>query len=1306
MDEAQLNDIIAQLMGLAEGALEAGHQSLSLDYMAAVFSLRDWQKAGMEGEMPVDLRKFDIRLPGVPSPAAEPAPAVELEPVPMIPILEARKPASEDEEEAERLLEDGLQASGKGDFAAAVRALREAMEKGSGDVAFQAETQLDIAEARLEERVGQLLDQAQDAKSAGDLPVEERAYHEVLRLDPENDEAQQSLARIAQQRAAAMQQADVQEVRRLLTKPERQLGDIEEGLRKAEALLGTALDPNVEAQVREWFANGRRERAELLVKVGAVETMAGMEKYAEAIQEYTAMISAGTLEIEIEGRRVATADRLDQLRQEYKDFCHTKADKYYDEAEGFLPATPKAAASKLHQALGEFEEMPADGRTRLQARLAEVNEMIARWSKASELVDQVEHTKDPEQRLKLLKLADNAYSDYASLEDRIAEAKAGVASQIYGEVDDAHRRAELALGRGDYKAAEDKCMEARQRARDVATASPKLADLLEKIDNLLGEVERGQSHARDLDETANAIEEAIEKEDYSVAADLLAELSLEDRKRGHLLSLEKRLARSEDVTQRYNRALQRFQAHDWAGAVELCDDIISDPELRGRVDPRIESLRKRAFGQQKFEEAIRLKDTFKLSDARVAFEVAAQQDPSLEPRRDQYLEEINDLEDKAQDVQQWLTMARTHVPVGDDGWEKTKYSEEAYEKAHEYYTKARETPSTLQTVATQQWLALRAVWRQKLVTQVEKQMTSNEPLYEEAYQAIATLERHHLLQREDRTLALQVKHRQAERYEDAEQWEQAERLWQEVVNLRPLDPEYRQGLERTRRQARLLQARDALLQGDVDGAIETLHHALQEEFIKSDPDILQELIRICVAHQRFAEAERYREILAIALGRDSDVVVKVADDIETGQAVHQALTDSRALFDEGRYEQAVEVLARCEEIYEEAIVHRRREQMEREAIQLLLTQARQLKQHATGAELVDVIHTYQRVLRFDKRHSEAKQEIKAHKNRLPSLINGLIQKAARFEIGTRYPEDALNEAENLIDHLGSFKEVVGYAEDAARHRRSLEQALARMNSARSDLQSIVEAMNDARLVLESPTDDDSTAKALRDVSRAVSQTPGVNELRDLQRQLKEVSEQRGQVRHLLRELKAALADDKDSGAFERVEDLCRQIQDLDPDDRFRLQVTESKHYYPLRDETVVRLNEHLQIARERKTNYELCLSWYQRALELYQTARQRQQEIQTQREEGTLEERIKASDACLSDGEVATSYLSAAPPEEPKSWMAKDLIDGATRGDGQQILGARQMAVQIDSYKHEAQQEKATTAKSSKRDENGRNTAI
>ena len=104
--------------------------------------------------------------------------------------------------------------------------------------------------------------------------------------------------------------------------------------------------------------------------------------------------------------------------------------------------------------------------------------------------------------------------------------------------------------------------------------------------------------------------------------------------------------------------------------------------------------------------------------------------------------------------------------------------------------------------------------------------------------------------------------------------------------------------------------------------------------------------------------------------------------------------------------------------------------------------------------------------------------------------------------------------------------------------------------------------------------------------------------------------------------------------------------------------------------TVVRLDEHLQIARETKTNYELCLSWYRRARELHQTAKQRQQEMQAQREEGTLEERIKISDACLSDCEVVASYLNAAPPEEPKSWVAKDLIDGAARRDGQQILGA------------------------------------
>jgi len=1305
MDEAQLNDIIAQLMTLAVGALGAGHQSLYLDYTDAVYSLRDWQKAGMEGEMPVDLSKFGIRLPGVVSPVAEPAPTVEREPDTEKPEVETVELVGEDEEEAQRLLEEGLQALDKDALAAAVRAFREAMEKGSGDVAFQAETQLGIAQARLAERVKELLDQARTARSDGDLQAEERAYREVLRLDPENDEARQNLARIAQQRDAAMQQVDVQEVRRLLTNPDPKqlLEDIEEGLRKAEALLGTTLDPNVEAQVRQWYNDGRTFREELLDQAGQIETLAGMKKFASAIAKYEELVREGKLQIDEiidglpTGRIIRTADRLRRLRDEYTDFCHTKAEKYLYEAEGFLPATPKAAASKLQQALDEFEALPEEDRTRLQARLAEVNEMIERWSKASGLVSQAINTKDPEQRLNLLELAREAYAEYESIDDKIAQAKADVASQIYGEVDDAYRRARLALGRGDYKVAENECMKARGRARDVAVASSELADVLRKINDLLEEVETEQSHERDLNETADAIEEAIKNGEYDVAADMLAGLSLEDRKRARMLSLEKRLARSEDVTERYNRALQHFQAHDWAGTVELCDDIINDPELRGKVDPRVEDLRKRAFGQQKFQEAIRFKDGFKLSDARVAFEVAVQQDPSLKPRCDQYLEEIKDLEDKAQDVQQWLTLAKTHVPVGDEGWEETEYGEEAYEKAYDYYSKARETPSTLQTMATQQWLTLRAVWRQKLVAEIEKQLASNEPMYEEAYQAVATLEKHNLLQREDHALVLQVKRKQAERYEGANQWASAERLWQEVVDLRPLDLEHRQGLQRTRRQARLAQARDALLQGDVDGAIERLYHALQEEFIKSDPDILQELIRICLTHERFTEAERYREILAIALGRETDVVVELTEDIDRARAVSQALTESQTLFDEERYEQAVEVLARCEETYEDATVRRVREQRGREATQLLLTKARQLKQHATGAELVDIIHTYQRVLRFDKRNSEAKREIQAHKNRLPSLVTGLVQKATHFEIGTRHPEDALAEAESLIDHLSSFKEVVGYAEDAARHRRSLEQALGRMNSARSDLQNIVDAMNDARLALESPTNDDSIARTLREVGRAVSRAPGVNELRELERHLREVSEQRGEVRLLLRELKVALGDDKDPGAFERVEDLCRQIQDLDPDDRFQLQVTEGKHYYPLRNETVVRLDEHLQIARERKPNYGVCLSWYQRALELYQTARQQWEEIQIQREEGSLEDRIRASDVCLAGCETAVSYLSAGPPEEPKSWVAKDLIDGAARGNGQQILGAKQMAVQIEGYKHDAQQEKGECEERQKR---------
>ena len=427
MDEAQLNDIIAQLMGLAEGALEAGHLGPYFDYMAAVFSLRDWQKAGMEGEMPVDLRKLGIRLPGVPSPAAEVVSTTKAEPE-----VAAPKPKPEEE-------------------------------------------------------------------------------------------------------------TDVQEVRRLLTKPDRQLSDIEEGLRKAEALLEAPLAPNVEAQARQWYNDGRRERAELQARVSVAEGVAAMGRYAEAIREYEDMIRAGQLEMRncISGEVVYTPERLHQLREEYRDLCHQKAIKYLSEAEQFLPAFPRSAAHKLQQALDEFGEMPEEDRTCLQARLAEVNEVIERWNEAKNLIDQAVNTHDPRQHLTLLRQARHRYPEYESIDKMITKAEKDLVMQTWVEISDVLHRVEGTLTKGNVEEAEALYLEAREQIHDVLEAMPEtLAQQLENVHGLLTTARQEEARQQEI---AAAIEDAIEQAEYKVAAQLLAELSAEDRQRPRLEMLERRL---------------------------------------------------------------------------------------------------------------------------------------------------------------------------------------------------------------------------------------------------------------------------------------------------------------------------------------------------------------------------------------------------------------------------------------------------------------------------------------------------------------------------------------------------------------------------------------------------------------------------------------------------------------------------------------------------------------------------------------------------------------------------------------------
>lgn len=503
MNTSQVDQVFACLRDLAANALREGQRGAYNDCMDALYEIEEWKNGGMKGEIPVDLSELKkVLCQGLSSNA-------QSEPAPQTDTHQDVSPSSSglsSQEEARQLLDAGLQALDEEDVLTAISAFRTARTIGSGSVAFEAREWLAVAELRRTSRAYDLLSRARVARIRGDPQNEVEAYREVLRLDPENEEAKQGLSLAAKQRAVTIDHLQaVEEVRQLLKSPGRQLSDIEKGLLKAQVLLGEELDLITERKVGQWYAEGRRERADLLTRIGQAETIAAMENYAEAIAKYEELYADGYLEIEIDGTLGSTYERLSQLHKEYRDFCHTKAEQYYDRAESFMPSNPRAAAHILQQALDEFTYMPEADHTRLQQRLAELRDTIECWDRARALVDNAYTKASPQERLRLLQLAQNAYPAYDSIIVQVMEAKKDVANQIYGWVDDKYRRARLALHQEDYQAAEVYCVAARQRARDLADSSPELSKLLKKIDGLLEEIEQRYAREPDVNITESVV---------------------------------------------------------------------------------------------------------------------------------------------------------------------------------------------------------------------------------------------------------------------------------------------------------------------------------------------------------------------------------------------------------------------------------------------------------------------------------------------------------------------------------------------------------------------------------------------------------------------------------------------------------------------------------------------------------------------------------------------------------------------------------------------------------------------------------
>jgi len=351
VDEIYANEIIEKLRSLASQALKENHHQRYFELLDAAEALARWRDAGMEGELPVDLWKFGITVP-----------------------TEAPTPS---EVECRGWLQEGLDAAEAGDLKKAIDLFQKVIEHCSGEVKSLAEAHLSDARAELSKQIEEWRKKAREAREAGDLEAAERAYRELLLLNPEDEEA----------RGAYEEQA-----RYLLSKHDRQLSEIEEGLRIVERLRSVGI---VDEELEKLYERGDKERVEILKRSGRVppvppiEYMEEIEPRIDALEkrkkELEQMIEDGILEYREKEtgkirRTVEELDRthklLDETWERYRDFCKEKAHEYLARAEEDLrEGFPKAAEEKLRMALKRFRALPDEERRVLEDKLTEVQDL-------------------------------------------------------------------------------------------------------------------------------------------------------------------------------------------------------------------------------------------------------------------------------------------------------------------------------------------------------------------------------------------------------------------------------------------------------------------------------------------------------------------------------------------------------------------------------------------------------------------------------------------------------------------------------------------------------------------------------------------------------------------------------------------------------------------------------------------------------------------------------------------------------------------------------------------------------------------
>lgn len=1102
---------------------------------------------------------------------------------------------------------------------------------------------------RIEEQA-RLRREAKAAEAAGDVTGTVTLWRQLLELSPDDPDARRGSQQYIQQLANQPVKTKLLQLRSKLNSM--QISDLDAGLLLARDLLSSGqLEEAMLKEVQDLESKLHTQRAQLKAMFGEVETLAALGQLSVAIKRLEELIKSGVFEFENrEGRKVSASDELATLNREYATFCTNKAQEYLERANQSLPAFPKAAANVLEQALKDFDKADPNVIAGLQQHLLQVKDLIERWTQAQALVGVATVEKDPEKRLGLFEHAFTIYSGVENLDDLLEAAREDAASAIIRDVQTTLQEARLARAEDKRSEALTVAKQAVDRSKHLKGVSAKLDQVIEEVQRFLTDLERDAI----IQQVVSKIRTLAGKHDFLAADDEMNTLPDEIGAHREIKLLRNEISRARGVNFVFVEAQRRYGVRDYAGVLELLEAREKDVGAETlQLDERLRQLREQALAHRAYQKALELLRDDPLA-AESYFEQARQTDRSLEADVIKHLDTIA----------QWRSntfSVRTKIATAQ------KLKETDLGQAYQVLKEAKEVESLVKSQAQAEWLEVRRLWSEQLYAQMKQAPLGSELAFslaqkQHSEEMLDTAEQRAQVESVERAYYRSEALKASQ--SGVRNWPRAQKCWEAYLKLDPGNTDALVGLREALSEQQLAAAKtERGTSKDTEKALAILEEGLRNSYLQGDSLYLIEMVSLACEYGQFERAGYYLTLLRAVERKNLTLVEATARLLQQMQAWDEARRSSDIAFKEEHYASAVRVLDDVMMAYPDSSRRSEwqllRDNRQRRAVSALLDKARELKGRTSGTGRVEIITLYSQVIQLvgTGNNREAEDGIKDVQNELPELVRNVTDEADRFNPEGQDPTQALADADRQLTRLNDFRTLVAYMpNEADRNRRNIEAAATKLGNQRDQLNRVVTALRQVRETVANPVDDlkiSNAEDALKLAKREITRVVG---LAELEGELKKAKEERIKLKDLIKTLKENARDDETPRSYQVVQENCRALRQLDPENRYQLLTAQNLDvYYDFLDQHTDTLEQHEELARRRQENYRLYSEWLKRCTLSHEALLSTLEEVDDKRQKAALDALKEALDRALNVAERGLEEFGKPPTAEPVCLPADDI---------------------------------------------------